>query len=204
MSLKRSGRRVEDAWLGMDRLCIDMVESPEQVKALVERASADFEMVYDHFDAMLKARGQPSSSWMDIPSFGRMHIPSCGFAPLISPKLFHEYGLPILERKVQSMTHNLFHLDAKGGPALRHDPQCTRGPRHSVGAIHQDAPDSRCAGHHGPEQKRARAVHGSHGPRRPVPVGRHGERRGGISPAPQDRRVDWEVGCETRDGGGED
>jgi hypothetical protein len=102
------------AWRGMDRLCIDMVESPEQVKALADRAIADFETVYDHFDAMLKARGQPSSSWMGIPSFGRMHIPSCDFAALISPKLFQEYGLPILEREVQSMTHNIFHLDGKG------------------------------------------------------------------------------------------
>jgi hypothetical protein len=102
------------AWRGMDQLCIDMVDSPEQVQALAERAIADFETVYDHFDAMLKARGQPSSSWMCIPSFGRMHIPSCDFAALISPRLFQEYGLPILEREVQSMTHNIFHLDGKG------------------------------------------------------------------------------------------
>jgi hypothetical protein len=102
------------AWWGMEQLCVDMVDSPEQVMALVERAIADFEAVYDRFDAMLKAGGQPSSSWIGIPSFGRMHIPSCDFAALISPKLFREYGLPILEREVQSMTHNIFHLDGKG------------------------------------------------------------------------------------------
>jgi hypothetical protein len=102
------------AWRGMDRLCVDMVDSPEQVKELGGRAIADFETLYDHFDAMLKARRQPSSSWMGIPSFGRMHIPSCDFAALISPRLFKEYALPILEREVRSMTHNIFHLDGKG------------------------------------------------------------------------------------------
>ncbi len=102
------------AWRGMDQLCVDMVDSPEQVKELAERAIADFEAVYDRFDAILKAHGQPSSSWMGIPSFGRMHIPSCDFAALISPRFFEEYALPILEREVQSMTHNIFHLDGKG------------------------------------------------------------------------------------------
>jgi hypothetical protein len=102
------------AWRGMDQLCIDMVDSPEQVKELTERAIADFETVYDHFDAMLKAHGQPSSSWMGIPSFGRMHIPSCDFAALISPSHFAKYALPILEQEVQRMTHNIFHLDGKG------------------------------------------------------------------------------------------
>ena len=102
------------AWRGMDQLCIDMVDSPEQVKELTEHAIADFEAVYDHFDAMLKAHGQLSSSWMGIPSFGRMHIPSCDFAALISPSHFGKYALPILEQEVQSMTHNIFHLDGKG------------------------------------------------------------------------------------------
>jgi hypothetical protein len=99
---------------GMDRLCIDMIESPEQVKQLAGLAIADFEMVYTHFDAMLKAHNQPSSSWMGIPSFGRMHIPSCDLAALLSPRFFEAYGLPILEREVQTMTHNIFHLDGKG------------------------------------------------------------------------------------------
>ena len=102
------------AWRGMDRLCVDMVDSPEKVQELVERAIADFEAVYGHFDDMLKAGGQPSSSWMGIPSFGRMHIPSCDFAALISPRLFRDFALPILEREVQGMTHNIFHVDGKG------------------------------------------------------------------------------------------
>ena len=102
------------AWRGMDQLCIDMVESPEQVQRLIERAIADFDAVYGHFDALLKAHNQPSSSWMGIPSFGRMHIPSCDFAALISPRFFREYGLPVLEREVKIMTHNIFHLDGKG------------------------------------------------------------------------------------------
>jgi hypothetical protein len=102
------------AWRDPQQLCIDMIDAPEQVERLAELASADFEMIYGHFDAMLKEAGQLSVSWMGIPSFGRMHIPSCDFSTLISPRFFQRFGLPILEREVKTMTHNVFHVDGRG------------------------------------------------------------------------------------------
>jgi hypothetical protein len=91
-----------------------MIDSPEQVKAMADLAIKDFETVYDHFDAMLKAAGQPSVSWMGIPSFERMHIPSCDFSALISPAFFVEFGLPVLKRELKTTTHNVFHVDGRG------------------------------------------------------------------------------------------
>lgn len=102
------------AWRDPQQLCFDMIESPDQVKALAEIAIADFETIYDHYDSMLKAHRQLSVSWMGIPSFGRMHIPSCDFSSLISPRLFEEFCLPILQREVKTMTHNIFHVDGRG------------------------------------------------------------------------------------------
>lgn len=102
------------AWRDPQQLCIDMIEAPEQVERLAQLSIADFEMIYDHFDGILKAAGQPSVSWMGIPSYGRMHIPSCDFSTLISPRLFQRFGLPILEREVKTMTHNVFHVDGRG------------------------------------------------------------------------------------------
>lgn len=102
------------AWRDPQQLCFDMIDNPEQVKRLVDLAITDFEMIYDHFDAMLKDAGQLSVSWMGIPSYGRMHIPSCDFSTMISPALFEEFGMPILEREVKTMTHNIFHVDGKG------------------------------------------------------------------------------------------
>ncbi len=102
------------AWRDPQQLCLDMVDDPDQVKQLAERAIADFETIYDHFDAMLKARGQLSVSWMGIPSRGRMHIPSCDFSALISPVFFRDFGLPVLQREVKTMTHNVFHVDGPG------------------------------------------------------------------------------------------
>jgi len=102
------------AWRDPQQLCLDMIDAPERVEQLAELAIADFEMIYDHFDKMLKEAGQPSVSWMGIPSFGRMHIPSCDFSALISPSFFERFGLPILKQEVKTMTHNVFHVDGRG------------------------------------------------------------------------------------------
>jgi len=102
------------AWRDPQQLCLDMIDNPDKVKELAELAIVDFESIYNHFDDMLKARNQLSVSWMGIPSFERMHIPSCDFSAMISEAFFIEFGLPILQREVQTMTHNIFHVDGKG------------------------------------------------------------------------------------------
>jgi hypothetical protein len=102
------------AWRDPQQLCFDMIDNPDKVKELAAVAISDFEIIFNHFDNVLKAHDQLSVSWMGIPSFERMHIPSCDFSTLISPKFFRQFGLPILQREVQTMTHNIFHLDGKG------------------------------------------------------------------------------------------
>jgi hypothetical protein len=102
------------AWRDPQQLCLDMIEAPDHVMHLIERSIADLEQIYDHFDTMLKAAGQLSVGWMGVPSFGRMHYPSCDFSSMISPRFFRKFGLSILEREVKTMTHNIFHVDGKG------------------------------------------------------------------------------------------
>jgi len=102
------------SWRDPQQLCIDMIDNPEQVRRLAHMAIEDFETIYNYFDRILKNAGQLSVSWMGIPSQGRMHIPSCDFSSLISPEFYNEFGLPILQREVKTMTHNIFHMDGKG------------------------------------------------------------------------------------------
>jgi hypothetical protein len=51
---------------------------------------------------------------MGIPSFGRMHSPGCDFGAMISEAMCIEFCLSILQREVQTMTHNIFHMDGEG------------------------------------------------------------------------------------------
>jgi hypothetical protein len=102
------------AWRGSERMCMDLYDAPGLIKQLIDIATCDFQMVYDRFDAELKAHNQLSVTWLEIPSFGKMHIPSCDFGALISKEQYIEFGLPVLRKEVQQMTHNIFHLDGIG------------------------------------------------------------------------------------------
>ncbi len=101
------------AWRDPVQLCLDMLEAPEEVQKLIEISIEGFEQIYNHFDAMLKDAKQLSVSWMGIPSFGKMHIPSCDFSALISPRMFEQFCMPVLQCEVKTMTHNIFHMDGK-------------------------------------------------------------------------------------------
>ena len=102
------------AWRGTTELCLDLVERPEKLAPLVELSVRDFHRIFDHFDAMLKERNLPSVTWMSIPSFGKMHIPSCDFASMIRPEHFTEFSLPQLRQELVGMDHNVYHVDGKG------------------------------------------------------------------------------------------
>jgi len=102
------------AWRDPQELCMDLMTEPELVTELITLANEHFQEIFDHFDARLKAAGQLSVTWMQIPSPGKMHIPSCDFSALISPAHFEKFLLPTIQREVRGMTHNVFHLDGKG------------------------------------------------------------------------------------------
>jgi len=102
------------AFRDAQELCIDLLLEPKRVEQLINISSRDFHKVFDHFDAILKNHNQLSVTWMGIPSFGKMHIPSCDIGSLISPEQFEEFVLPVLKNEVKPMTHNVFHLDGVG------------------------------------------------------------------------------------------
>lgn len=101
------------AWRDSQELCFDLYDNPREVKAAIDKATNEFQRVFDYFDLLLKSKRQLSVSWMEIPSFGKMHIPSCDFTAMISEAQFEEFYLPELQAEVKPMTHNIFHLDGK-------------------------------------------------------------------------------------------
>jgi hypothetical protein len=102
------------AFRGPQELCLDLLLEPDQVKRLIQLSSHDFQKIFNHFDEILKKHNQLSVTWMGIPSFGKMHIPSCDFATMISPEHFDEFVLPIIKSEIKTMTHNVFHVDGRG------------------------------------------------------------------------------------------
>jgi hypothetical protein len=101
-------------WRGQQQLCFDILDNPEKVHVMVRLANENFLPVFDYYDNLLKVHGQLSVTWMNIPSCGKMHIPSCDFSAMISPKAFCEFYLPALQNEVRHATHNIFHVDGPG------------------------------------------------------------------------------------------
>lgn len=99
---------------GMEPMCMDLIESPDAVKRLLEIAFAEYADVYRHFDRMLKGHGQLSVTWMNLPSFETFNVLACDFGATISTEHFDEFCMPILRREAELFTHNVFHTDGPG------------------------------------------------------------------------------------------
>ena len=102
------------AWRGISDLCLDLATEPEKVQPLLEKSVADFHRIFDYFDALIKAHGQPSVTWIALPTAGKMHIPSCDVAAMMSPAYFERFSLPLLKRELIGMTDCVYHVDGKG------------------------------------------------------------------------------------------
>lgn len=100
------------------KLCLDMVEHPVEVKALVERVTDDFLEVYDLYYDKLSAAGMPSTTWLNATCRGKYHVPSNDFSCMVSDRMFEETFLPGIVRECRHMDRNIYHLD--GPQALRY------------------------------------------------------------------------------------
>ena len=99
---------------GTEHTCFDLLTHPEQIKRLIDRAFAEYPDVYRHFDSVLKAHGQPSVTWMNLPSFGTFNVLACDFATNIGTEHFDEFCMPVIRREAELFTHNVFHTDGPG------------------------------------------------------------------------------------------
>ena len=165
------GMDVLAALRGTEPLLWDLVDNPDAISPVLDQITGDFLRVYDHFDDMLKAARQPSVTWMGIPSFGKMHIPSCDFAFMISSKQFTALSVgPPTSGRWSAWTHNVYHIDGKGvtrpprpdpGPARTLTPSSfgpgdgRRHPDHAMGAVYQAHPGHGQVGHGGLDAHRS-------------------------------------------------
>jgi hypothetical protein len=99
---------------GAEPMCLDMIQQPEQLHALIDRVFSEYADVYRHFDRTLKAHGQLSVTWMNLPSYETFNVLACDFSVNISREHFDEFCLPVLRKEAELFTHNVFHMDGPG------------------------------------------------------------------------------------------
>ena len=98
----------------MGQMSMDILMAPDKLKALIDLVWTEYLNVYEHFDRKLKAAGQLSVTWMNLPSPEKFNVLACDFATLISPEHFDEFCLPIIRREAKCFPCNVFHLDGPG------------------------------------------------------------------------------------------
>lgn len=103
---------------GTDRLLLDVALTPERVQQAEFYLLEKWVEVYNTLYALVHQAAGGSTSWFRLWSPGRFYPTSCDFAYMISPKMFRELFLPVIERWSQCLDHTVYHVDGVG--AFKH------------------------------------------------------------------------------------
>jgi len=105
---------------GGERLCMDLVDSPD----LIDRAMRDVRALYAPvYDALYEAAGMAqtgTTGWIAAYHPVRTNTIQCDFAALIGPRQFRRWAMPALEEEAAHLGHCVYHLD--GPECLVHVP----------------------------------------------------------------------------------
>lgn len=100
------------------QLALDCADDLEGVRLACRHVTPHFKIIFDDLRGRIAAAGQPCSTWGTAIGRGTMYYASCDFICMISPKMFAETILPVIEWEVAQLDHSIFHLDGPG--ALKH------------------------------------------------------------------------------------
>ena len=103
---------------GPERLCMDMIEHPQEVKRAVAELIPIWFEVYEGMRCLINPIILGTTSWLPTWTAGKSYPVSCDFMCMISPAMFEEFVLPDLLAETEWLDHSIFHLDGPG--ALKH------------------------------------------------------------------------------------
>lgn len=101
-----------------DRLCIDMLERPEEVQRAIDYFIGLWIKAYGELGVWLECQHYGSSSWLPLWSPGMSSTLQCDFSCMISASLFRRFVAPELQARARWLTNAFYHLDGPG--ALHH------------------------------------------------------------------------------------
>ena len=112
---------------GTDRLLLDVVDRPEEVAAAEAYLMEIWCEVYEEFYRILHEVSEGSTCWFEFWSPGKFYAAQNDFAYMISPTMFRELFLPVIERQTRYLDHTVYHVDGVGNFA--HVPALCELPR---------------------------------------------------------------------------
>jgi len=106
------------AMRGTERLLADLIERPEWVHASLRRITDLYFRYYDVVYDLIRDDVGGSVFWTWAP--GRVSKFQCDFSAMISPAMFKEFMVPLLEEMTSRVSYSIYHWD---GPSaiVHHD-----------------------------------------------------------------------------------
>ena len=112
---------------GTDRLLLDVIDRPDEVVAAEAYLMEMWCEVYEEFYRIVHAASDGSTCWFNFWSPGKTYAAQNDFSYMISPKMFRELFLPVIERQTRYLDHTVYHVDGIG--AFAHVPALCELPR---------------------------------------------------------------------------
>lgn len=100
------------AWLrGTGRLLYDVLDCPDYVREFEEYLMRQWFDVYDTFYDIVSEAADGSTCWFTLWSPGKFYAAQNDFSYMISPRLFEEIFIPIIEMQTEYLDHTIYHVD---------------------------------------------------------------------------------------------
>jgi 5-methyltetrahydrofolate--homocysteine methyltransferase len=94
------------------KLLTDLIERPEWVRESLAKITQLYFVYYDRLYEIMKDEAGGSYFWAWAP--GRMAKLQCDFSAMISPQMFGEFMVPVLEEMTRRLDYTMYHWDGPG------------------------------------------------------------------------------------------
>jgi len=113
---------------GTDRLLLDVIDRPDEVRAAEEYLMQMFYTVYDTcYQLVHDSSDAGSACWFGFWAPGKTYAAHNDFSYMISPRMFQDIFLPVIEAQTQFLDYTVYHVD--GICAFAHVPALCELPR---------------------------------------------------------------------------
>ena len=99
---------------GSGNLMADFYDHPQELQAEAERMLDLWQRYYDELDVLLQRYQKGRDAWMHIYSDRPWYPIQCDLAYMLSPRMFEEFVLPIVEGHCRRLERTVYHLDGVG------------------------------------------------------------------------------------------
>jgi len=103
---------------GTERLLLDCVERPGEVRAAEEYFMDMWCDFYDQCFGIIRDAAEGSTCWFRLWSPGKFYASQNDFSYNVGPEMFRDIFLPVIQRQTEFLDHTVYHVD--GIDAFRH------------------------------------------------------------------------------------